>query len=99
MDTLIEKGLGKRQLGATPKTEEGQAVIGGLFVTRLSAAAQQQRKLEPRTGDGTLNNPYQYDVAIGDPIPESLLVKLQNEATFEQKRCVEQQRPPAVALG
>ena len=61
---------------------EGEATRGDALpgVMRLSATLQQDRKLEHKVGDGSKNNPYRYDIADGDPIPESELNHLQNEA-------------------
>jgi uncharacterized repeat protein (TIGR02543 family) len=67
----------------TPKTAAEAAPQGGLEVTRLSASARQipvRRDLVQIGGDGTEENPYKYSVANDDPIPETKLKELQNEA-------------------
>lgn len=63
---------------ATPKTEG--ALGSALGVTRLSAGIRAPRDLTPAAGDGSATAPYQYTIVSGNPIPEALLMQLQNEA-------------------
>ncbi len=72
----------------TPRTEgEAPRDERGLGVIRLSARVQQS--LTRRSGDGSEGDPYEFEVNVGsglpDPIPESLLLRLQAQvATTHQ---------------
>ncbi|MBQ3159330.1 MAG: hypothetical protein IJC00_02625, partial [Clostridia bacterium] len=69
----------------TPAPIQGAAARGGrsLGIVRLSAGIQ--RALQPTSGDGAPDSPYQYALSGGDPIPEALLSELQARANQQHK--------------
>ena len=69
----------------TPAPIQGAAARGdrSLGIVRLSAGIQ--RALQPTSGDGAPDSPYQYALSGGDPIPEALLSELQARANQQHK--------------
>ena len=69
----------------SPAPVPGTAAKGGRALGIVRLAAPVQRALQPLSGDGTSDSPYQFKLASGDPIPEALLAELQAQANQQRK--------------
>ena len=82
--TPTPKPTATPKVTATPRTE---GALGGLGVTRLSAAVSRELIRIDTDGDGSEGKPFRYRVCstnnVPDPIPESLLTSLQSGAAHQ----------------
>lgn len=64
----------------TPRSVEGDGARPAEAPGIVRLSVHVQRALQPLAGDGSLAAPYQFSIASGDPVPETLLMDLQAQA-------------------